>query len=46
MTSKEAEDLIDDEMLDAAQKAVPDCFRVDAIRIIAAALAVLLTRDE
>lgn len=46
MTEAEAMDLVDDEMLDAAQAAVDDVFRVDATKIIAAALAVLFTRDE
>ena len=46
MTEAEAMDLVDDEMLDAAQAACDDVFRVDAAKIIAAALAVLFTRDE
>lgn len=46
MTTDEAMELVDDEMLDAAQEAVDDVFRVDAMKIIAAALAVLFTRDE
>lgn len=46
MTKAEAEELIDDEMLDAAQAAVDDVYRVDAAKIIAAALAVLFSRDE
>lgn len=46
MTTDEAMELVDDEMLDAAQEAVEDVFRVDAMKIIAAALAVLFTRDE
>lgn len=46
MTEAEAQELVDDEMLDAAQAAVDDVFRVDAAKIIAAALAVLFTRDE
>lgn len=46
MTEAEAMALVDDEMLDAAQAACDDVYRFDAARIIAAALAVLFTRDE
>jgi len=46
MTEAEAMDLVDDEMLDAAQAACGDVFRVDAAKIISAALAVLFTRGE
>ena len=46
MTQNEAEDIVTDEMIDAAQAVVPDLFRVDALKIIAAALAVLFTQDE
>lgn len=46
MTFDEARELVTDEMLDAAQEACDDVFRVDAERIIAAALAVLFSQDE
>ena len=46
MTAAEAMEMVDDEMLDAAQAVADDVFRVDAARIIAAALAVLFSRDE
>lgn len=46
MSNDEAMELVSDEMLDAAQAAVDDVYRVDAAKIIAAALAVFLTQDE
>jgi hypothetical protein len=46
MTAEEAEELVTEEMLDAAQAAVPDSFRVDAVRIIAAALAVMMDSED
>lgn len=46
MTFDEAQDLVTDEMLDAAQAAVPDAYRVDAMRIISAALQVLYCSEE
>lgn len=45
MTMDEVRECITDDMLDAAQEAVDDVFRVDAERIIAAALFVMLN-DE
>jgi len=46
MTIDEVRELITDEMLDAAQEAVGDVFRVDAERIIAAALFVMYNSEE
>lgn len=46
MTIDEARELITDEMLDAAQAAVDDVFRIDAERIIAAALHAMFNSDD
>ena len=45
MTLDEAKDLVTDEMLDAAQAAVDDVFRLDALTIIASALQVMMNYD-
>lgn len=46
MTFDEAQDLVTDEMLDAAQSQVDDVYRVDALRIIAAALQCMYSESS
>jgi len=43
---KEIRDIVTDEMLDAAQRAVPDAYRIDADRMIYAALQVMFSGDD